>query len=158
MALADVTIDTNVLLHSCNPIEQRHTASVSFLQDLLACTAKLAVDDGFSLDAAKNRSLICAEYLAKLVPGSLPSAVLIQLALTGRIVTVPMVVAPQSSKKLNQLVANRRDRTFVKVCANSNGKVLVTHDFDDFPASTRTQINKLFSINLLEAVHCQAQL
>ena len=87
MPLADLTLDTNVLLHSCNPIEARHGASVEFLQCLLGCTTKLAIDEGFSLDEALNRSLIGGEYLAKIVPGTLPSAVLTQLALTGRVTT-----------------------------------------------------------------------
>jgi len=131
---------------------------VYFLTCLLACTTKLSIDDGFSLDPSKNRSLIGGEYLAKLVPGTLPSVVLTQLALTGRVKVFQSTVNAQSAKKLNQLVANKRDRTFVKVCANSDGKVLVSHDFDDFPAPKRKVIGKIFGLDIVEAVHCAPKL
>lgn len=158
MPLADLTLDTNVLLHSCNTIEERHDASIEFLQCLLKCTTKLAIDEGFSLDPALNRSFICDEYLTKIVPGTFPSAVLTQLALTGRVTTFKSSVSLQSAKKLNQMVSNRRDRTFVKVCANSAGRVLVSHDFADFPPPKRKELGKIFALEVLEAVHCQLRL
>jgi hypothetical protein len=158
MPLADLTLDTNVLLHSCNPIEGRHGASIEFLHCLLGCTTKLAIDEGFSLDPAQNRSLIGGEYLAKIVPGTLPSAVLTQLALTGRVTTFKSSVNAQAAKKLNQMVANRRDRTFIKVCANSVGRIFVSHDFDDFPPQKRKELGKIFALEVLEAVHCRVRL
>jgi hypothetical protein len=125
------------------------------LQQLLASTTKLAIDEGFSVESAANKSLIGAEYLEKLVPGTLPSQVLIALANTGRVTTFKSSLQPQLAKKLNQLVANKRDRTFVKVCVNSVGKVLVSHDYEDFPVSKRGTISRSFGISIVDALSCQ---
>jgi len=158
MPIADLTLDTNVLLHSCNPIEIRHTAALKFITDLLASTTHLAIDDGFHPDAAKNRSLIGGEYLEKLVPGTFPSQVLIQMALAGRISIFADSVDAQAAKKLNQLVANKRDRTFVKVCSNSSGRLFVSHDFDDFPKKKRKALGELFNIEIEESNVCGCRL
>jgi len=148
MPIADLTLDTNVLLHSCNTIELRQGSALEFIKSLLASSANLAVDGGFDITPARNRSLIGAEYLEKLVPGTLPSAMLIQMALMGRISVFSVSVAPQLARKLNQLVANRRDRTFVKVCSNSVGRLFVSHDFDDFPQKKRGDLSNLFGISI----------
>lgn len=158
MSRADVTIDTNVLLHSCNPNEQRQQDSVSFLNNLLQSPVSLAIDPGFSTDPALNTSLIGAEYLAKLVPNTLPSYVVMQLALTGRVSVIPASLTPQLNKKLSQMIKNKRDRTFVKVSANSNSRRLVSHDFKDFPSSARRSVQAVFGVNMLDAASCNADL
>ncbi|MBW8723233.1 MAG: hypothetical protein JF626_15675 [Polaromonas sp.] len=158
MALIDLTLDTNVLLHCCNQIEIRHDSAVEFVTALLASLTNIAIDEGFDIDPAKNRSLIGSEYLSKLVPGTLPSSLISHLALTGRISIYKSSVNAQLAKKLNQLVTNKRDRTFVKVCSNSSGKVMVSHDFRDFSASKRKTLNNIFSIAILEADACTSQL
>ena len=158
MPLPDLTIDTNVLLHSCNSIEPRCAHSVALLTNLLKGSASLAIDPGFSVVSAQNRSLIGGEYLEKLVPGSLPNAVIAHLASSGRIMECTTTVASQLSKKLNQLIANRRDRTFVRVCTNSAGKTLVSHDFEDFTLPKRKAIGKLFGITIVEAEGCAGKI
>ncbi|WP_156957947.1 hypothetical protein [Paracidovorax oryzae] len=158
MPLHDVTIDTNVLMHACNPIENRHTDSIEFINALLNSATMLAMDEGFSVDPGQNRSLIGAEYLAKLVPGSISSVAIIQLALSGRVVVVESRILPQLSKKLNQMVANRRDRTFVKVAANSNGAHLVSHDYVDFAQAKRKNIHKTFGVSMIDASACKIKL
>lgn len=156
MSLADLTLDTNVLLHSCNSGESRQAHSVKLLKSLLSCTASIAIDKGFSIDPAMNRSLIGAEYLEKLVPGTLPSSIITHLARTGRISEVSASLPAQSSKQLNQLVSNRRDRTFIKVCANSIGKTFVSHDFIDFSSPKRQRLGRLFNVAILDAHNCLA--
>ena len=152
MPVPDLTIDTNVLMHACNPNENRFGDAVLFLTALLAAAAtKLAIDDGFDLDPANNKSLIGAEYLQKLVPGSLASSVVAALARQERISIHSRALPIQHSKKLDQMVRNRRDRTFIKVCANSEGKSLVSHDFLDFPKAKRKEISKHFGIDMFEA-------
>jgi hypothetical protein len=151
MPMPDLTVDTNVLMHACNPNEDRFNDAVLFLTTLLAATTKLALDDGFALDLATNRSLIGAEYLQKLVPGSLASSVVATMALHQRVAIHSSTLPAQDSRKLNQMVANRRDRTFIKVCANSAGKALVSHDFLDFPRAKRKDLSKCFGIEMFEA-------
>lgn len=154
MPLPDVTVDTNVLMHACNPNETRHQDSVAFVNSMLASTANLAIDSGFSTDPAQNTSLIGAEYLAKLVPVSLPASAVAYLALNGRVVMVSSSLPPQLSQKLNQLVANRRDRTFVKVAANSSSSHFVSHDFADFAQRKRKIIRATFSVQMIDAATC----
>src|SRR5262245_54208458 len=105
MPLHDVTLDTNVLLHSCNPIEVRQSHCINLISTLLLCDTKLTLDYGFSTDPAKNRSLIGAEYLQNVVPGSLPAEFLIHLARNDRILMVKASIETQLSKKINKLVA-----------------------------------------------------
>lgn len=158
MPLPDVTVDTNVLMHACNPIEVRCQDSIAFIGELLASSTGLAIDEGFSTDPAQNRSLIGAEYLEKLVPGSFSASAIIQLALSGRIVVVASKISPQQSKKLNQMVKNRRDRTFVKVAANSAGNHLISHDYLDFAEQKRKAILKEFGVSMIDASTCKNQL
>jgi hypothetical protein len=158
MPLADLTIDTNVFLHSCNPIEQRFGHAVALMQRLLSCSAMLCVDDGFSTNTAANRSLIGGEYLQKLVPGTLPAQVLAHLALHGRISQLSRSTNVATSRKVNQLIANHRDRTFVRVALNSVDKVFVSHDHKDFSARKRRDLGQGLGIVINEADACVALL
>jgi hypothetical protein len=117
----------------------------------------LAIDEGFSIDSSKNRSLIGSEYLEKLVPGTLPFQALIQLAQMGRISVFKSSLNAQTAKKLNQLVANKRDRTFIKVCTNSSGRLFVSHDFDDFPKQKRELLEKILAIEIMESAECKCR-
>ena len=154
MPLVDVTVDTNVFMHACNPNEPRYADSISFVNTLLASIASLAIDAGFSTDPSKNTSLIGAEYLAKLVPGSLPHYAVAHLALNGRVAVYGSSLSPQLSKKLNQMVSNRRDRTFVKVATNSQSCHLVSHDYADFAKAKRKAIRSTFGVDMIDAAVC----
>ena len=124
--MSDITIDTNVFVHALNPEEIRNSASLNLLQTLLSTTCKIVIDIGFDMDESKNKSLIGAEYLKHLPPGSLPYAIVADLAQNGRISFVEKSTQPHISKKINQTLRNRRDRTFIIVCINSERKTLVT--------------------------------
>ncbi len=151
MALSDVVLDTNVLLHASNPIETRFEDARKFLSALVDSTTALCVDEGFHLEEAKNRSLIGAEYLDKLVSGTLGHALIAKMALEGRVAFVKASMATSDTKKLNQMLANKRDRTFVKVAAASEERTLVSHDYHDFPTQKRTDIARLFRVEIRDA-------
>lgn len=154
MPLTDVTIDTNVFMHACNSTEPRQGDSIGLMRSMLASTTNLAIDSGFSVDPAKNTSLIGAEYLSKLVPGTLPHMLVAHLAGSGRVTIVSGKMSSQDSKKLNQMIANRRDRTFVKVAASSSSCCLVSHDFLDFSKAKRKTIRGTFGVEMIEACTC----
>jgi hypothetical protein len=151
MSISDITVDTNVLIHACNPSEARCDHSIKFLTALNGSTARLAIDRGFATDQSTNSSLIGAEYWGKLVPGTLSYAVIVNLALTQRICIREAKLPLHHNKRLNQMVSNKRDRTFIKVCFNSEGKTLVSHDYADFSVSKRKDIASFFEVNIIEA-------
>jgi hypothetical protein len=151
MPIVDVTIDTNVLMHSCNPNENRCNVSIAFLSALVSSNCLLALDPGFTTDAGTNRSLIGGEYLEKLIPGSLPFAAIAHLAGSGRIKVVTSKVPANLGRKINQMISNRRDRTFLKVSLNSDDRTFASHDFADFSADKRKAIRKEFGVSIVEA-------
>lgn len=151
MALTDVTVDTNVMMHACNPNEKRCASAIEFLQGLLAANTLLAVDEGFHVESSLNKSHIAAEYLEKFVPGSLAAAVVRSLAINNRILNVSIAIPYQKKSNLIQMVKNKRDRTFIQVCASSPGKSLVSHDFLDFPKKKRKDLGVVFQIQIVES-------
>ena len=152
--MEDVVIDTNVLLHAGNPNEMYHSSSKQFLIQLLGHTTKLCVDSGFSSDSAKNRSTIGGEYLANLTPGSLGFAVVVKLVQEMRVKQVKRRPGRGDCKKIDQMIRNKKDRTFLGVACNSSEKVLVSHDFEDFQTKKRRTIKKTLSVSIVEACEC----
>lgn len=141
MAIDDIVVDTNVLMHASNPQEPRFDAAKNFLERFVQVHTCLCVDEGFDIDESRNRSLIGGEYLDRLSPGTIGYAVISMLALDGRLSMVPTRVADPVRRKINQMIGNSRDRTFVRVAVNSGGRVLVSHDYSDFPVPIRNKIN-----------------
>ncbi|MGQ3001320.1 MAG: hypothetical protein ACT6UH_00800 [Hydrogenophaga sp.] len=151
--LSDITIDTNVLMHACNPKEARCIDALNFLNALIAASTKLAVDQGFSLDSSKNSSKIGHEYLARLSPQSFAAQVVATMAASKRISLIEVNFSAADKRKLNQILSNKRDRTFVLVCAASEGKSFVSHDFGDFPEKKRRELQGHFGVSIVEC--CQ---
>ncbi|MFA5041463.1 MAG: hypothetical protein WC464_07515 [Bdellovibrionales bacterium] len=152
MVLRAVTVDTNVLMHADNPNETEFAAAVQFLQQLSRASTLLSMDEGFCLDTSKNKSRIGHEYLERLVFGGAGYAILTHLALTGRIDAVCCKSIPLAIKrKLNQIVSNVRDRTFLLVTCGAKEKFLVSHDFRDFSVRKRTLIKKQFAVDVKTA-------
>jgi predicted nucleic acid-binding protein len=152
--LADVVIDTNVLLHAQNPTEQRCAESLQLLQLLLEASTALCVDEGFAHDETLNRSHIGAEYLQKLRAGSFALEVIVALAARGRIRHVPRRAPLATAGKINQLLRNRVDRVFLSVAFNSTEKILVSHDYKDFQIPKRRDIASSLGVNVTEAGLC----
>jgi hypothetical protein len=148
---SDLTVDTNVLMHASNPTEPRYDASICLLNKLIDCETKLVIDGFFDIDGAKNTSHIGNEYLEKLVPGDLGYVVVMNMALTGRVISTSDKIDISLLRKLNQMLSNKRDRTFVRVCINSSSKRMVSHDFEDFSKQKRREMRKSFSILIDDA-------
>lgn len=156
--LTDLVIDTNVLVHSQNPQEPRHPDSVALLQALLDSTALLCVDEGFACDPGANRSHIGSEYLNHLRAGSLALTVVTRLAQTNRIRQLARTAPPPTKKRVNQMIANRRDRIFLSVAFNSGERILASHDYTDFQVSKRGAIEKELGVHIIEARDCEPRL
>src|SRR5439155_16995687 len=130
--LSDIVIDTNVFLHAQNPNEQRFAASGRLLELLLRVKTALCVDPGFSLDEARNRSLIGAEYLEKIRFGSIGYATLIQISLGNRIKLVERQIDQRYRASFREWRLKPRDQTFLAVAIKGQNQVLVINDFATF--------------------------
>ena len=147
--LADIVIDTNVLVDAGNPGVERQGASVLFSSCLLALTTKLKIDPD---------DLIVTEYLAYLHAGSVGLAILQKLAASDRLVSIDRILAYRIKRKITQLIANTRDRTFLCVAIESDDNLLVSHDFQDFQTPRRIHISREFGVDVVEAGEAQDRL
>ena len=149
--LIDVTVDTNVFLHSVNEGEQRCEPSKQFLQGLLDGTALLCIDEGFDVNESQNKSIIGCEYLANLRFVHTAYAVIVALAKRGRLLSLRRTTDPATNKRILRLVSNKIDRVFLKISCNSRSHVFVSHDFVDFPEPKRARIRDELGVSTLEA-------
>ena len=149
--IPDIVIDTNVLMHAGNPDQDYFEDAVSFLTTLQKKSILLCVDEGFDLDEAKNRSLIGGEYLTHLRFGSAGYNVIAVLAASRRIKECSKRVEARTRKKIDQLIRNPRDKTFVRVTCNSVSKILISHDNEDFPVSKRKLLKREIEVQIFTA-------
>jgi hypothetical protein len=147
----DIVVDTNVFAHTQNPNNEHFSASVTFTNSLLDSDVLLCVDKGFQLDESKNRSIICYEYLQHIVFGSPAYFVILKLAMDGRIMQLDRLTNRSTSRKINQLLANKHDRTFLNVACNSSDKTLVSHDYVDFSIAKRRTIKREIDVDVITA-------
>ena len=149
--LSDIVIDTNVLVHSNNPNEQRYEDCCTLLEDLLDSSTKLGVDEGFSINQSDNRSYIGSEYINNINHGSLAFSVLSTLAASKRILFYPKRASRNEQRIINQTIRNRVDRVFLGVSFNSEEKIFVSHDYEDFQEPKRVFISKEIDVEIIEA-------
>lgn len=148
----DVVVDTNVLCHAGNPSDRYFGSSLALVKRLLElATVKLCVDPGFNLDEAKNQSKIAAEYREHLPPGTIGYQLIVEMATRGLINVSCGKLNESQRKKLNQMIRNTRDRTFVKTASLSLSRRLVSNDFEDFQEKKRPALEKVFNISLVDA-------
>ncbi len=156
--LEDIVIDTNVLLHAQNPDEPRFSDARQLIEQMLECTTTLCIDRGFDISPAQNQSKIGAEYLDKLQPGSLGFALIVNLVESFRLKQTNRLPPRDISRAINQLISNRRDRTFVGVSYNSTERMLVSHDYRDFQQAKRAVIRRNLGVRVIDASTCLPEL
>ena len=149
--MEDIVIDTNVLMHASNPQEALSGAARQLIHLLLNGTTKIVVDEGFSSDEAKNQSAIGREYLDKIRHGSIAFALIIQLVSEHRITSVKKSAGHKHKKIICQMVRKPVDRIFLSVACNSQERVLVSHDFEDFSEPKRAVFRRVLKIAILRA-------
>lgn len=141
--LEDVVVDANIFAHAQNPKEKHCDAAAEFLERLLQVNTKLCLD-GYFEDGPRNSSLIGQEYLNSVQPTGKGYAFLVKLLSSGR---VKMGVSRKVPPNVRKIVAdaipkNNHDRTLVFVSYNSASRVVVSHDYMDFPKAVRGRIRK----------------
>lgn len=156
--LADLVLDTNVLMHAGNPSDQNFESAKIFLETLLSVSTVLCVEKGFSPDTARNHSKIMAEYLTHLRAGTLGMAVIQTLAAKSRIKGVERTVSQREAKKIIQMVSDKSDRVFVRVALNTEELVLVSHDFACFTANVRYSLKREIGVSIIDCNICLPRL
>jgi predicted nucleic acid-binding protein len=150
--LADIVIDTNVLVHASSPTVAYQQAALLLLNALELGSTALCVDEGFDVVEARNRSLIGGEYYENLVTGMIGFAIVATLANTGRLSQVSKRVPTHVAARIRRLVPRKpRDRTFVHVAINAKEHILVSHDFDDFGPSVRSKLLSAVEVEVVTA-------
>jgi hypothetical protein len=149
--LRDIVVDTNVFVHASNPGVTYYSEANSLVTSLEGSSTSLCVDEGFDLEPTHNRSLIGCEYITHLHFGMPAYALVYQLAHTGRIRIVPRCVTAAIGRKINQIIAIPRDRTFLKVAINSHDHFLCSHDFRHFSNCKRVKVKNVFDVRVKTA-------
>jgi hypothetical protein len=149
--LADIVLDTNVLVHAHNTKQIRFQASQDLLIELRNCNTNLCVDEGFHLDEAQNKSQIGSEYLKHLRFGMLGLAVIAHLASSLRIRQLSRQVPPNVGRYIRQQGVPKPDRIFLFVAYNSQSKTVTCHDFNDLPDTVRARLRKKIGLQVLDA-------
>lgn len=152
--LEDLVIDTNVFLHADDPRQgDRQVDAKALLDRLLEVSTCLAVDEGFDVDPARNRSHIGHEYLTYLTGVSTGMQVVVALATNDRLKVTPKRVDQPVRDKIKQLIKEKTDRPFLAVACNTASRKLCSHDFTDFQKSKRKTISKDLNVDVCEAVN-----
>lgn len=149
--LADIVLDTNILVHAHNVEELRNDDCIALVQQMTTCATHLCVDEGFDLNEANNRSVIGSEYIKHLGYGTVGHALITRLASSLRVKYVSPRVPPDVSKQIVQQVPKGADRTFLKIAFNSQDKTLASHDFNDISKDVRTRLRKSIGLQIVDA-------
>lgn len=158
--LADIVIDTNVLVHANNPGSAGlQKEALAFLQAIHGAKTSICVDKPFhNFNAGSNCSVIVHEYIKHVRGNTYSFYLLAALAAANRIVVVGDRVPVATAKKINQCIANRHDRVFVRVAVNSQNSEMASYDFDDFPEPKRKHIHKHIGVQVRTAQQAMALL
>lgn len=151
--LADIVIDTNVLVHAHNP-EHAFSADARDLAEALLAPDNLTllrVDPGFHPIEAQNRSRIIGEYLQKLVPGMVGHHLIQELAASGRLSSVDAQKNRSLKELVRRLVKDPFDRVFLLTASASSDKTLVSHDDEAFPDDVRNNCDSKLSVIVCDA-------
>jgi hypothetical protein len=154
--LNDIVIDTNIFLHAGNPKRRAH--SLTFLGRFRDTVTKLCVDEGFTLEEAKNRSHIGREYLSHLRAGTLGYEIIVHLGRLQRIKIVPRAVPQAVAKAIKRQVGKGPDRTYIRVAYNSEDKVLASHDFGDLTEGVRRRLSDKIGVRIVAAKDAMTEL
>jgi predicted nucleic acid-binding protein len=149
--MMDVVIDTCTLVHADNPDSDYFEHSVEFVNKMFSNTILCTVDDGFTLDEATHSSYIALEYLKHLRPTSLGYYLIYHLAQSMRLNFVSKDIPNAHKNFMEQIIVNKKDIHFLRVTYNSNDKVLVTHDFEDYQKRKRKVIRRNLGLSLVTA-------
>jgi predicted nucleic acid-binding protein len=147
----DIVIDTNILVHADNNEEPRQEHCIAIIDKLYNSQQFLCMDEGFDVVESKNSSFIGYEYMKHLRFGMQGYALILKLVQEDRLRFVPKTIPASINNKINRTGIKKSDRVFVKVSFNSDNKILVTHDYEDFTTKVRGIIKNEVGVFVLDA-------
>ncbi len=152
--LADIVIDTNILLDAQNPKKNCFEAAVFILRSVLNSKTRVCVDEKFDMRPDRNTSMIGWGYLRKLHHGSYAYNFISTMLQNERFLHLPKYPDQRTKRIIIQCVRNTRDRVFVGVACSSCEGVLISHDFRDFSRSKRVYLRRVLQVH----IHCSNEL
>lgn len=146
-----IVIDTNVLEHADNGQEERRLSSIKLI-DHLRNTKEIVLYVDQSLDI--NNSYVLSEYFERLKPGMYGHTMLIELLQQNRVTPLNRTVVGNVMSKIKQWVHKVTDVAFARITYKSAEKILVSHDYEDFPRKARKFLRNELNIEVIEAAEC----
>jgi hypothetical protein len=147
----DIVIDTCVLVHANNTNSKYQVSSIKLINLMLSNKLYIALEDGFDLDESLNKSRMGYEYINHLNPGDLGFSMLAHLLSTNYYIICTNQVPLNVKKIIIQNIGNIGDRHFIYVTFNTDNKILVSHDFEDFHKNNRKLFSRVLNISILTA-------
>lgn len=96
-----------------------------------------------------------SEYLNFVHHGTLGYALLSTLAQSQRVKIVTSRVHQRVSKEILKYVSDPTDRCFVKVAANSDDRLLISHDYTAMSKSSRKALKSAIAVDVIDAEQAQ---
>lgn len=148
----DLVIDTNILVYLENKDYQFHQHCKEFSECFTQSSFLLCIDEGFDIMESKNNSYIWYEYMKHLPTGSKGHTFLIELARQSRIIERPKEIKNVTvRKKITQSPIKKSDKIFLKIAFNSETKLLVTDEHEDFTIEIRNKFKKEAGVIILHS-------
>jgi len=154
--MADVTIDTNVLVHTGNKSTHFYSSAIKTLEIVKTRDLSICVDDVFSLDGAKNTSVIGHEYIQHVRQGTFAYMFLLDRLTKNKVVQITKKnyknVKQAFNKKIMTGEMNKpHDIAYVITAYGSDNKLLISNDHDDFNDAIREYVLNKFSVTILDS-------
>lgn len=147
----DITLDTNILVHSVSPKDGRQSDALALLDWLRNCPSQTrwVLDDQGKAAPDPMTSVLYKEYRDRLQPQSAPLILLGAFLQRGRVTFAPRPDA-QLRKKLRLLVPrNIADQAVLGAATASQSQFLVSNDFSDFPDRVRKAARKDLGVTVV---------
>jgi hypothetical protein len=139
------------LVHAADPDDGNFRPSLAFLTTLQSSSTILRIHPCVNEVGSFIDSLIFAEYEAKVSFGSAPDSTLAYLASQSRVRPVPKRPPEGTRTQIRLRVRDKRDCTFAEVASESDSRVLVSHDWEHSPESTRKWFLATLRVTFAEA-------
>jgi predicted nucleic acid-binding protein len=156
--MQQITIDTNVWVHAGNPgCDQFEDASL-FIEAVRESDVLICHDPGDIYPPESCSSLIVTEYWQHIGPANPIRALLVDLIVRERFVAASDHLRREHLEWLGRNIHDARDRSFVRVAANTDSRLLVTHDNRDYSTRVRRELGRKIQVLFVDAANAHRRL